>query len=202
MLPYTAPVEVIHHGVIRRGIDRLPEQNLIVVPGFINKWKGQLDILKALKGINNCKIMIVGKGHDKEYTQDLHDFVEDNKMDNVTIYDDYLPESNLFELFHSADFAILAHRRSTMSGILCHMISWRVPMILSNIAGFKEILGDNALYFDNTKELRNHTKTLLSSNYFKDKLVRGMAGLAATYSWESHADKLTNLYSRIGGTIK
>lgn len=195
-------VKVIPHGVIQRSnVQKKHFGHKILLAGFINRWKGHDVVIRSmpeiLKKFPDTKLYIVGKAHDVKYYEELQKIVEtENISKNVIFKTGYIPEKDFLKYFEKTDLAILPYSRITMSGILCHLASYNVPTIMSDIGPFKEVTHNKLEYFnpDSSEELANKTIKLFSNQKKMIALGNEMRKLSKEYSWDKMAEKTLNSY--------
>lgn len=124
-----------------------PTKNTLIIPGFINLWKGHDILLNALlevrKKIPKVKLIIAGKIHDSEFFASLNrDMLYSDLIDNVELHTDYLDKKKMNALLSRATLAVLPYRRINFSAVLLDCIDWEIPTIVSNIPQFRELCPD------------------------------------------------------------
>jgi glycosyltransferase involved in cell wall biosynthesis len=185
---------VIPHGVIKREPRRRPRKHQILLPGFVNPWKGHDVAVHALslilKKVPDARLMIAGKAHDEAYAENVRGLISGLGLKrHVTFKDRYIEQKELFSSLRTADIALLPYRRITMSGILCHIISWNVPCVMSDLAVLKEFTKNKAVYFkqDSARDLANKAVRLLKDRRRKKRMQDDFQRLARQYSWQETA---------------
>jgi len=93
----------------------------------------------------------------------------------------------------------LPYRRITMSGILCHVVSWNVPSVMSDLPVLREFTDNKGVYFplENHKELAAKIVSLLKDKRLKELMSRAFQDLAKKYSWQNVAAKTFDQYKRL-----
>jgi glycosyltransferase involved in cell wall biosynthesis len=176
----------------------------MILPGFINPWKGHDLIIRALPSVHrkvpNATLLIVGKAHDQGYTAQLRNLVGELKLEQqVTIIDSYVTERQLFRHMQDADIAVLPYRRITMSGILCHVVSWNLPAVMADIPVLKEFTHGKAVYFrkDEEQDLSRKIISLLTDTARKSRMRQDFAQLSKQMSWRSVSAATFKAYESI-----
>ncbi|MFH0979301.1 MAG: glycosyltransferase [Candidatus Woesearchaeota archaeon] len=195
---------IIPHGIILRKVKRNPKKGNILLPGFINPWKGHDLAIRALSFVVKTKpkvrLIIAGKAHHKDYAEKLRSLVKELSLErNVTINDKYIEEKNLFALFRNSEIAVLPYRRITMSGIFCHVVSWNLPCVLSDLVPFREYTQGMALYFrsDDYLDLAEKILALLGNKALQKRMSHDFLKLSSQYSWSSVAQMTHYGYQRL-----
>ncbi len=193
------------HGVIyREDANRNPKKSIILLPGFINPWKGHDIALYALaevkKQIPDIKLLIIGKPHDKVFTERMHTLAQTLHIEkNITWEEGYVPEEKFFEYYQTSSIGILPYKRITMSGILCHILSWKLPTIFSDLPVFEWFTAHKAVYFRNgdSHNLAEKIIMLLKDKKRQEKMSIDFDNLAKQYSWKDTAQQTLKIYAEL-----
>lgn len=193
------------HGVIYRPeLNRNPVPGTILLPGFITSWKGHdiavSAIAKLVKRFPDVRLIIIGKPHDKEFTQKIHDDVEKlGTGNNVEFHEGYIPEGEFFSFFEKSEICLLPYKRITMSGILCHVLSWNVPCVMSDLEAFRLFTGGKGIFFKNedVTDLAEKLALVLESENKRKELENEWRQLADKYSWQRIAVDTVELYKKV-----
>lgn len=114
--------------------------NLISI-GNLYKYKGHIDLLKALKklldlNINNFECTIVGE--DRGEKEKLEEFIKQNNLKNhVNLYG---KTEKIYQLLSVSDIGILPSHEEGFSNALLEMLSSGLPVIATNVGGNPEAL--------------------------------------------------------------
>jgi glycosyltransferase involved in cell wall biosynthesis len=185
-LPQEMKVKVIFLGVKKVFDSRTKSDRfLVLIPGFINRWKGHDIALKALKGLD-VNIEIMGKVMDPLFFDELLELAADDKR--VKIKQGFFSDKVFEEAFRRADLILLPYRKITGSAILSEALAYHKPIIASDIPYFKEILPkeflaqseDVASFYDKISEAINNKET-------RDYMIEETKRLASQFSWENLA---------------
>ena len=110
--------------------------------GLIRTYKG-LDILLEAFGrlSEEYQLIIAGEPYGSfDKYQEIIDKLP-NK-DNVHTWLKYIKDSEVTDYFSAADIAVLPYRSATQSGISSVSYHFEVPMIVTDVGGLKETIGD------------------------------------------------------------
>lgn len=130
------------------------DKEVLLIPGFINSWKGHEVVIKAmpqiLKHKPECILSIQGKVYDESYYQKLIGLVSELKLeDSVTFKTAYLSEEDYWCSIKSATMVLLPYSSITMSGVLNDALSVGSTLVVSELPSFREQLGCNGFYVKN-----------------------------------------------------
>lgn len=120
------------------------DENLLVVPGFINPWKGIHVILRAmphlLQSHPELKLLVAGKVHNEQYFKDLQEIVVDLSLGaSVQFQTSFLPELAYWSLLARARLVLLPYQHITMSGVLNDTFAVGTALLTSTIPPFQEV---------------------------------------------------------------
>ncbi|UCF95670.1 MAG: glycosyltransferase family 4 protein [Desulfobacterales bacterium] len=155
-------VSLIPHGSldfhVQSGTDResirsrmgfAPTQRVILLFGAIRPYKGVATALRAfaqvLKKIPQARLLIAGKLWESwtPYQQIIDKF---EIGECVKLYLDYIPSGEVHRYFAAADLVVLPyHHFDSQSGVGSTAVSFRKPMIVTNVGGLPELVNDPRL---------------------------------------------------------
>ena len=113
--------------------------------GLIRDYKG-LDILleafRMLPGYD-WQLIIAGEPYGSfDKYQKIIDTIPENERIRMSLK--YIKDSEVTDYFSAADVAVLPYRSATQSGISSVAYHFEVPMIVTDVGGLKETIGDTA----------------------------------------------------------
>lgn len=114
--------------------------------GFVRKYKGLDLLLKAMADERiktlNIKAIVAGEYYDSKETYDA--LIEELGIgDQVIVKDDFIPNDEVRYYFGAADVVVQPYRTATQSGISQLAYHFEKPMVVTNVGGLPEIVGDN-----------------------------------------------------------
>jgi len=116
-------------------------------------------------GFENFKVTIVGRTKEWETYNSL---IKHQEIFELHVSDEFIPIEQVAKLFASSQFLVLPYRDITQSGPLNHAYNYNLPVIASNLDGFKEYIidGNNGFLFEseNIDSLYNVMKMVMSLN--------------------------------------
>ena len=128
---------------------------------------------------------------------DLYDSLQ--KAGTNIIQTGYVTDGQRAALFETASIFVLPSLYEGFGMTLLEAMSYDVPVIASDIAIFREVCGDAALYFDSASphQLAQQLKNLLSDARLQSKLIAGGKTNLKRFSWQQNTNKI---YKRIGAS--
>ena len=119
-----------------------PGKKNILFFGLIRKYKG-LDILLEAFGklSDDYQLIIAGEpyGSFEPYQKIIDSLPGKDRIVKVL---KYIKDSEVSDYFSAADLAVLPYRSATQSGISSVSYHFEVPMIVTDVGGLKETIGD------------------------------------------------------------
>lgn len=190
---------VIPHGVPQITQDiRHGDSNLVLIPGFINEWKGH-DV--ALEGIaqldSDIQVLIAGKPHNAQFFAEITRKAKGLGLsDQVTFETDFLTEKQFRDNFRRAGVILLPYRRIAMSGILSHAIAFETPTVMSDLSPFKEYIGEKGVYFENEdpEDLADKLSELVENEELRKEQIELFRELKERYDYTNVARQTLEIY--------
>lgn len=148
-------VFVVHHGVLESQIPAVEvkrraedlKQELKILPGQVvfsclgiqKAYKGTQEVVNvwaatpALRDNPNCRLLIVGRKHDVDYSPVEH-------LQNVYTLDGMLSDLDFEAFLELTSVVMLTYRRISQSGLLFSAVNRGVPSLISDVGGMPEVL--------------------------------------------------------------
>ena len=170
--------------------------------GLIREYKG-LDILleafKLLPG-DDYQLIIAGEPYGSfDKYQKIIDTIPGN--DRICMSLKYIKDSEVTEYFSAADIAVLPYRSATQSGISSVAYHFEIPMIVTDVGGLKETIGDRGtglLSKEGTPEaIYEEILRFFSDPKIKESCISNIRLEKDRLSWKTFADKLTEFIRQL-----
>ena len=119
-----------------------PGRKNILFFGLIRHYKG-LDILLEAFGklSDDYQLIVAGEPYGSfDRYQEIIDKLDGKDRISLTLK--YIKDSEVTDYFSAADLAVLPYRSATQSGISSVSYHFEVPMIVTDVGGLKETIGD------------------------------------------------------------
>lgn len=165
------------------------KENLVLYAGAIKKEKGILTLIKAMKELQDVKLLIVGRG---KLTEEIE------KEGNVEIID-WMDRTSLFNYVKKAKAVILpAEWDEAFGRILIEAIYNGTIGIGSDRGGIPEVLGFDEKYIftaGNEKELRQRIERVMnmSADEYMEE-VAGMQKISAGFTNDEYVNRWENFF--------
>lgn len=178
-----------------------PGRKNILFFGLIREYKGLDILLEAFRGLDEgYQLVVAGEpyGSFERYQK-----IIDTLPGRDRIFTDlrYIKDSEVSDYFSVADVAVLPYRSATQSGISSVSYHFEVPMIVTDVGGLKETIGDRgtgivaregtpeAIYYEIVRYFDNPL--------IKEECIRHIREEKERLSWSTFARKLTEFIGQI-----
>lgn len=122
------------------GLD--PARKTLLFFGLIRDYKGLDILLEAFRGLpEEYQLVVAGEpyGSFEKYQRILDSLPG---KDRVKVFPQYIRDSEVKLYFSAADVSVLPYRTATQSGISAASYHFDVPLIVTDVGGLKETIGD------------------------------------------------------------
>lgn len=139
--------------------------------GLIREYKGLDILLEAFKLLpEGYQLIVAGEPYGSfEPYQRIIDSC--GAKDRIKVITEYIKDSEVKKYFSAADVSVLPYRSATQSGISSISYHFDLPMIVTNVGGLKETIGDRGTGL----VVSNADPELIASeieHYFSDSSLR------------------------------
>lgn len=182
------PLPIIENSYIKLNNNIDNNTKNILFLGRIDRYKGIELLMESVLLIENDfdKLIIAGKSnYDINYI----------KHPNIEIKDYYLTEQEMGDLLSWADLLVLPYTEATQSGVIALGIYAELPMLCTNVGGFKEqLLKDEAFWCEpNLDSLSKSLKEVLSMKEERLKIIEKMKCKKTKLTFKSISEQVENL---------
>ena len=188
---------------IRQSMGLGPQHKVVLLFGAIRRYKGVDTALKAFAQVVSrmpeCRLMIAGKLWEKwEPYQRLIDDL--GVTEQILSFLDYIPSGEVYRYFCAADLVILPyHHFDSQSGVGSTAISFRKPMIVSDVGGLPELVRDRRFVVPprDPEALANAIITCFQNPDLLSTMAKDADTVAQKLSWPAIARKTCDVYQRV-----
>ena len=120
-----------------------PGRKNLLFFGLIREYKGLDILLEAFGKLEDDYNLIVAGEPYGSFVKYEEIIVRSPAKDRIRLFTNYIKDSEVKYYFSAADLAVLPYRSATQSGISA--ISWHfeVPMVVTDVGGLKQSIGDS-----------------------------------------------------------
>lgn len=169
--------------------------------GLIRDYKGLDILLEAFSSLpEDYQLIIAGEpyGSFAKY-QDIIDRIPDNGR--IHLFLKYIKDSDVSTFFSAADVAVLPYRSATQSGISSISYHFEVPMIVTDVGGLKETIGDRGtgLVVDRCSPdaVRSEIEKYFSDSRIRENCISNIRKEKERLSWKEFCRKLLEFSDKI-----
>tara|TARA_B100001113_G_scaffold201775_1_gene165336 strand:+ start:1044 stop:2147 length:1104 start_codon:yes stop_codon:yes gene_type:complete len=188
------------------GVNKFSDQDISEPKNEVNfiffgrclPYKGLDFLIDCLKKIDSLSfhIIVATNMMPDSYLEELKKVNSDIKID---LYNEWLCDDFLDDLFKKATCAILPYTEISQSGPILTSIGYKIPIIASDISGIREYLTNehDSLLFEknNHASLIEKIKLFATSESIRNKLSLGIKSTHDKFSWNNvtiNIDKVIN----------
>jgi glycosyltransferase involved in cell wall biosynthesis len=184
----------------------LQGKTVMTILGFVTPKKGPDLVIPLLPQLNpNVQLVIAGGPQtdaDAQFLEKLKRLAEQyHCLDRVTFMG-YL--SDLSPILNATDLAVLPYRSVTDSGVLHLLVSYRVPILASDLKAFKEIYQEygciELFKSEDSQDLLVKIQSLLSNAKLRDSLKAKCEDMWDATKWSSIAQRHIGVYREVLST--
>jgi glycosyltransferase involved in cell wall biosynthesis len=171
--------------------------------GHIEQRKNYINLLKAYKIFSkkhiDCSLIIVGFVGQKNIRDDIIIYIKTNNLSSKVLLLDDVNELEKTILYKNAELFIFPSKYEGFGIPILEAMSFRCPLILSNIPVFKEITQNKLFYFnpDNPQSIEKVLNSVYLSKTKKEFSISYGLKRINDFSIKNNAKKLLDLYSKI-----
>ena len=126
------------------GLD--PAGKVLLFFGLIREYKGLDILLEAFRGLPpEYQLVIAGEpyGSFDRYASIIAGIPDSQKR--IKVFPEYVRDSRVKDFFCAADLAVLPYRSATQSGISAICIHFSLPLLVTDVGGLRESVGDTGI---------------------------------------------------------
>ena len=158
--------------------------------GQIKKDKGLDILLKSMQNIDSkVSLVIAGKSSDVDFSY-YKKLIKDLRINNKIIIKNYfISDSDMLDLFLSSTIIVLPYKKIYQSAVLLMSMSLGLPVIVSDLEPFNEIIVDdyNGFIFkngdlDNLAQIIN--KNIFNQNKLDEISLNAKKTIQNNFNWD------------------
>ena len=171
--------------------------------GLIREYKGLDILLEAFRLLpEDYQLIIAGEpyGSFEKYSK-IIDSLPESAQKRIFMDLKYIKDSEVTDYFSVSDLAVLPYRSATQSGISSVSYHFEVPMIVTDVGGLKETIGDRGtgiVASDGSPEaIRKEILHFFSSEEIRRDCIQNIRKEKERLSWKTFAEKLTGFIEQL-----
>lgn len=190
-------IDIVYNAVSKEFTNnQIQKEDYILTVGSLNPRKNLNTLIEGFQMIEDDSVKLVITGSkDKVFANDYYHH-QINENTNI-VFTGHLNDNELLELYQKAKVFVFPSLYEGFGIPPLEAMACGVPVITSNIPVFRELYKDSALFFSSTEELTSKLKLLITNIDLQNKLVDRGLNQVEKYSWESSANKLDEIISKL-----
>ena len=184
-----------------RKLGLAPGKKNILFFGLIREYKGLDILLEAFRTLDDSyQLIIAGEpyGSFEKYQKIIESLPG---KERVFMDLKYIKDSEVSDYFSAADVAVLPYRSATQSGISSVSYHFEVPMIVTDVGGLKETIGDRGTGIVAEKgtpeAIAEEIMKYFADPQIKEDCITNIRKEKERLSWNMFARKLVNFIERV-----
>ena len=189
---------------IRRTLG-LPEEGKVLLSfGNIRPYKG-LDVLirampEVLRAVPDTHLLVAGQNWGK-WNDPYGQLIQSLKINrSVTPLLDYIPMSQVADIFQVADVVVLPYRYfDAQSGVGNIALAFEIPMVVTRVGGLADLVEDDRVVCppEDVQALAQAIIPTLLDDQFRSKLKFDASRLKSRYSWSAAVSQTMKIYQQL-----
>ena len=198
---YTHFGERISREEAERKLGLLPGKKNLLFFGLIRDYKGLDILLEAFRDLpEDYQLIVAGEpyGSFSRY-QAIIDSLPGK--DRVHTFLRYIKDSDVREYFSAADVTVLPYRSATQSGISSVSYHFEVPMIVTDVGGLRDTIGDRGTGIvvanPGSDDVRDGILSYFADPALRERLVSAIRAEKERLSWKEFCSNLLAFAQKI-----
>lgn len=181
------------------GLD--PKRKTILFFGLIRLYKGLDILLEAFEKLpEDYQLIIAGEPYGSfDRYQKIIDRI--TKPERIHMSLKYIKDSEVSVFFSAADIAVLPYRSATQSGISSVAYHFEVPMIVTDVGGLKETVGDTGTGIVapecTPQAIMHEIERYFAEPQLKQSFITNIRKEKERLSWKSFSEQLIDFINQI-----
>ncbi|MBS1548612.1 MAG: glycosyltransferase family 4 protein [Bacteroidetes bacterium] len=173
----------------------LPDEFVLNV-GTIEERKNLFSVVKALKA-TSIPLVVVGK--ETKYTQKIHSFIRENKMENQVIFLKNVSMNELAKIYQLATIFVYPSLYEGFGIPIIEAMFSKTPVITSNLSCLPEAGGPDSLYVNplNITDIRSKIKHLWDNPSERNRRSEKSFAFVQKFNEEQIAKDMMKVYDEV-----
>ncbi|EMK25157.1 glycosyltransferase family 4 protein [Leptospira kirschneri] len=166
----------------------------ILYVSTVDMYKHQWNVAEAVSILHDLKLPVsiefIGSAYGPSLKLLINKMNQYDPLGKYIYYTGQIAHEKLQKKYHSADIFVFASSCETFGQIVTEAMAAGLPIACSNMSSMKEILLDNALYFnpEDPISIADSLGKLIESPNLRTKLARNAYKRSKIYNWKKTAD--------------
>jgi glycosyltransferase involved in cell wall biosynthesis len=180
-----------------------PGKKNILFFGLIRTYKGLDILLEAFRLLpDDYQLIIAGEPYGSfERYSDIIRSLPTSAQERIFMDLKYIKDSEVTDYFSASDLAVLPYRSATQSGISSVSYHFEVPMIVTDVGGLKETIGDRGTGIVaseiSPEAISKEILRFFGSEEIRRNCIENIRKEKERLSWKTFAEKLTDFIEQL-----
>ncbi len=146
--------------------------NFLLYPASSWKHKNHLNLIKAIKHLNNPEINLICTGHPTDhFTDKILPFIKEEGLNSKIRFLGIVTDEELYELYQTCRAVVVPTLYEAGSFPLMESILMGIPVICSNVTSLPETIGDDQFVFDpwNINDMANKINKVWADESYRNE---------------------------------
>lgn len=185
----------------------LPNKKIVLMLGFLRPYKGIEFLLDTWEEVSNADkkgellLVIAGEGKE-ELKKEINKMIDTKKIrDSVLTRFEFIKTEDVPIYHFASDVVVFPYKHIDQSGALYTAMSTEIPIIATNVGGFKEVIEDtkNGLLveYGDVEAFKNKIIELIYNYELSNKFIKKNSELInGIYSWDEICLQTVEVYNK------
>ncbi len=187
----------LNQGEFKKRFNINKDDKIVLFLGRIHKRKGLDLLIRAFSNVEIENVKLVITGPDDGFLKETMELVQDLELNDKVIFTGPLYGRDKFQAYMDADLYVLPAIQEIFGITILEALLCKVPVVITEDCGIAHLIKDKvglAIPYNVDALFFAIKKLLTESDLIKFFKENSMDLLHEHFSWESHVDKLENLY--------
>ncbi len=174
--------------------------SFLLYPASSWEHKNHLNLIKAIKELNNSEIHLVCTGHPTDhYKSKIEPYIKEKGLIDRIKFVGIVSDEELFELYHTCKAVVVPTLYEAGSFPLMESILMQIPVVCSNVTSLPETIGDNRFVFDplNISDIADKINKIYFDDVFRKENKSLLKMQALKFINNNVAYKIDKIYAEI-----
>ena len=176
---------------------------LILFIGHLESFKGIFELMDAFKKIrinqDNCKLMIVGEGHEEQKVKNI---VSKLDLDNYIIFTGKVSPETIQNFYQMADIFTLPSYTEGLPLVVVEAMACGLPVVVSKVGGIPELVKDGINGFlvppKDRFSLTKKLEILVNNEELRQKFgLKALETVDDEFNIEKKVEKMIEIYKEL-----
>ena len=202
---YTHFGEKLPRGEAEKQLGLLPGKKNLLFFGLIREYKGLDILLEAFRDLGEeYQLIVAGEPYGSfDRYQALIDSCPGR--DRIKLFLHYVKDSEVKKYFSAADVTVLPYRSATQSGISSVSYHFEVPMIVTDVGGLRDTIGDRGtglvVPHPASSDIREGILTYFAEPDLRDRILASIRREKDRLSWKEFCTGVLSFSGQIPSSL-